>query len=59
MGYLDSMLVTVLLVTVQNDVVSHAETFPHCQMVEKGRLAERVTHLHHCDICVGGNLTGR
>lgn len=49
--YLGSGQVTVLLVRVQDDVVGHAETFPHSQVVEEGGLAEGVTHFHHGYIC--------
>lgn len=45
--YLESQQIAVLLVAVQDDVVGHAETLSHSEVVEKGRLAERVTHLHH------------
>lgn len=54
MCYLMSLQITILLRTIQNDVISHAETFPHSKMVEKGRLAKGVAHFHHCNICEGG-----
>ena len=50
MCYLHGLEVTILLVTVQDCVIAHAETFSHSQVIEEGRLAERVTHLHHCYI---------
>ena len=55
LSYLDRLQVTVLLVTVQDDVIGHAETFSHSEVIEEGRLAERVAHLHHCYVC-GGNF---
>lgn len=53
LSHLDSLQITVLLVTVQNYVVGHAETFSHSKVIEKGRLAERVTHLNHRYVCRG------
>lgn len=57
-SYLDSLQVTILLVTVQNDVIGHTETLSHSKVIEEGRLAESVTHLHYCHIC-GVNLRER
>lgn len=52
-SYLDSLQIILLLVTVQDYVIGHAETFSHSQVIEKGRLAEGVAHLHHSYICRG------
>lgn len=57
-SYLHSLEITILLVTVQDYVIGHAETFSHSQVIEEGRLAERVTHLNHCYIC-GDIFIGR
>lgn len=56
--YLQSLQITVLLVTIQDDVISHAEALSHCQVVEKRWLAERVAHLHDCYICREMNRQG-
>lgn len=40
-------------VTVQDDVVGHAEALPHTQVVEQGGLAKSVRHLHHSYVCEG------
>lgn len=38
-------------VTVQDDVVGHAEALPHSQVIEERRLSESVRHFHHSYIC--------
>lgn len=53
--YLYGPQIVVMLVAVQDDVVGHAETLPDSQVIEEGRLAEGVAHLHYGHVC-GGSL---
>ncbi len=57
-SYLDGLQITILLVTVKDYVIGHAETFSHSKVIEEGRLTKGITHLHHRNIC-GGNVNRR
>lgn len=49
--YLECLKVTVLLVTIQDDVIGHAEALSYAQVIEEGLLAVSITHFYHCHIC--------
>lgn len=49
--YLECLQVTVLFVTIQDDVIGHAEALSYAQVIEEGLLAVSITHFYHCHIC--------